>query len=109
MKVYLAGPYQWKDRISKCAEEARAAGIEITSGWLEEPHKPDTQLADLSEETHELYANRDLEDIDRAGVFVLFAVVLFVVAFVLCITSPPCGLLSTPPLWTFIYPLTGPS
>ena len=74
MRVYLGGPYAWKDRISKCAEEARAAGIEITSGWLEEPHKPDTQLADLDEQTHELYANRDLEDIDRADVFVLFAV-----------------------------------
>ena len=74
MRVYLAGPYQWKDQIFKYAEEARAAGIEITSGWLEEPHKPTTQMADLDEKTHELYANRDLEDIDRADVVVLFAV-----------------------------------
>ena len=74
MKVYLAGPYQWKDQIIGYANAARAVGIEITSFWLEEPHDSKIQLKDLPEEEHTAYALRDLRDIDAADALVLFAV-----------------------------------
>lgn len=74
MKVYLGGPYQWKERIEKARAEMESAGITCTSTWLNETHNPSTQLADLSEELHTRYALRDIEDISRAGYFVLFAV-----------------------------------
>lgn len=74
MRIYVAGPYQYKNMIIERAVELRDAGIEVTSRWLEEPHSPTTQCGDLADETFRKYANYDLEDIDRAGTFLLFAV-----------------------------------
>lgn len=74
MKIYLAGPYQHKDKIINYANAARAVGIEITSSWLEEPHDSKIELKDLTEEQHATYALRDLRDIDVADALVLFAV-----------------------------------
>ena len=74
MKVYLAGPYQYKEAISKCAAQLREVGIGVTSSWLEEPHEPETQLHELTDAMHEMYATRDLNDIEDADIFVLFAV-----------------------------------
>jgi nucleoside 2-deoxyribosyltransferase len=74
MKVYLAGPYQWKDRIRVYAEEARAAGIEITSTWLEETHKPTIEVHEVPADENAQYAKNDLRDIDEASVLILFAV-----------------------------------
>lgn len=73
MKVYLAGPYQHKDSINVAAEQLRCLGIEVTSSWLEEPHKPTTQMQDLTHEEHLQYAERDVLDLIAADVFVLFA------------------------------------
>ena len=74
MKIYLAGPYQHKDKIKKCAEQLEKAGISCTSSWLDEPHKPSTQLDGLSDDLHEMYATQDLNDIEDADIFVLFTV-----------------------------------
>ena len=74
MKVYVAGPYQQKEAIGWRAAELRAVGIEVTSRWLEEPHSPTTQCGDLPDATFRMYANYDLEDIDAADAFLLFAV-----------------------------------
>ena len=74
MKVYLAGPYQWKNIIATYAAELRKAGVTVTSRWLEEPHSPTTQCGDLPDATFAKYAIQDLEDIDQAEILVLFAV-----------------------------------
>lgn len=74
MKVYLAAPYQWKDRIIERATELRSLEIEVTSSWLEEPHKPSTTLSELTDEQHAQYALRDLQDINEADILILFAV-----------------------------------
>ena len=70
--VYLAAPYSTKDVIMQYANELRAVGVAVTSSWLEEPHAPNTQMAELTDEVHEKYAIRDVEDIDAADAFVLF-------------------------------------
>jgi nucleoside 2-deoxyribosyltransferase len=72
MKVYLAGPYQKKDQINLCAAELRAGGVEVTSSWLEEPHKPTIQMHELTHEDHSQYAVRDIKDVRAANIFVLF-------------------------------------
>lgn len=74
LKVYLAGPYQWKERIAKYRDELHGAGFECTSSWLDEQHNPNIKLHELLDAQHAEYALRDEEDIKRSDVFVLFAV-----------------------------------
>ena len=70
--VYLAAPYSTKPQIEQYAADLRAAGITVTSSWLEEPHDPKTHMSELPPVTHRLYACRDVSDIEDAEVFVLF-------------------------------------
>lgn len=72
MKVYLAAPYSAKDLIKGYANELRASGVEVTSSWLDEPHKPNTQMHDLTHEEHQGYAVRDVQDVQVADILVLF-------------------------------------
>ena len=74
MRVYLAGPYQWKERLGIYRSALLQAGLECTSTWLDEAEKPDTQLHEVYEQTLEKYAECDLEDVERADALVLFAV-----------------------------------
>lgn len=70
MRVYIAAPYSMKDTIIREAEELRLYGIEVTSSWLEEPHKPSTQMHELTHEEHQVYALRDVQDIVNADILV---------------------------------------
>ena len=72
MKVYLAGPYQHKDKIKAYATELRSGGVTVTSSWLEEPHKPTTQMHELTHEEHQAYAIQDIKDVRAAKVLVFF-------------------------------------
>ena len=72
MKVYLAAPYRSKDQINVYAAELRAGGIIITSSWLDEPHKPTTQMHDLTHEDHQKYAIQDVKDVAAADILVLW-------------------------------------
>lgn len=72
MRVYLAGPYQHKEKITACAEQLRALRIEVTSSWLEEPHKPTTQMHELTHEEHLGYALRDVQDVFAADAMIFF-------------------------------------
>ena len=75
MQVYFAGPYQWKERIEKYAQQfTEVLGVGVTSTWLNESHAPTVQLADVPTELNEKYARQDIRDIKRADAFVLFAV-----------------------------------
>lgn len=73
LRVYLAAPYRWKDEIQHRAAELRAAGITVTSQWLNEPHTADTKPTDLPFETNRFYAEQDFMDVVSADVLVLFA------------------------------------
>jgi len=72
MKVYLAAPYRAKDQIRTYAAELRAAGVIVTSSWLNEPHKPTTQMAELTHEEHQKYAIQDVKDVVAADILVFF-------------------------------------
>ena len=72
MKVYLAAPYQQKDQINIYAAQLRAGGVEVTSSWLDETHKPTVQMHELTSAEHLEYAVRDVADIRKAKIFVLF-------------------------------------
>lgn len=72
LKVYLAAPYSQKEQIKTYAEELRSVGIEVTSSWLDEPHKPTTGPDDLTYEDNQRYAVRDVQDVVAAEVLVFF-------------------------------------
>ena len=72
MRVYLAAPYSRKTEINQYAAELRAGGIEVTSSWLDEPHKPTTQMHELTHEEHQQYANQDVKDVQAADILVFF-------------------------------------
>jgi nucleoside 2-deoxyribosyltransferase len=72
LKVYLAAPYIMKDLINVRARELRACGIDVTSSWLNEPHKPTTQMHELTHEEHQAYALADISDLVAADVVVFF-------------------------------------
>ena len=74
IKVYLAAAYSRKPQIERYAAELRSLGIEVTSSWLEEPHAPNSQMADFAEETHLKYARADVRDINDADTFIFFSV-----------------------------------
>lgn len=74
MKVYLAAQFHQKDEINEYATQLRAAGIFVTSSWLDEPFAPNTQLGEVNETTRREYAQRDLLDIDEANLLVFFSI-----------------------------------
>ena len=71
MKVYLASPYSMKDEMIRRRDELAKHGIEVTSTWLTEDHPPSTQMAELTPSQHQFYAERDVDDVINADVFVL--------------------------------------
>ena len=70
MRVYLAAPYVMKDEIKARAEGLRLYGIETTSSWLDEPHKPTTQMGELTHEQHQVYALADVRDVVAADLLI---------------------------------------
>lgn len=74
MKVYLAARFSQKNEIAKLAEELRAAGVEVTSRWLNEKAPANSTMDQYSDEYLRETAAIDLEDIDAADALVLFTV-----------------------------------
>ena|ERR1700676_2570133 len=70
LKVYLAAPYVMKSQMNIYASELRSRGIQVTSSWLDEPHKPTTQMHELTHEEHQVYAVQDVKDVWAADVLV---------------------------------------
>lgn len=73
MKLYLAGRYSQKDEISVYARDLEKRGAIVTSSWLQEPHNPNTNLHDVSDDLLEKYQKVDLDDIRRADGMVFFS------------------------------------
>lgn len=76
MKVYFAASFHRKDELKPIRADFQADGIEVTSSWLDQPHKPTAGLEDLTEEEHRRFAVRDLHDIFQSDAMVYFAVEL---------------------------------
>lgn len=72
MKVYLAAPYSAKDQITQYAAQLKDLGVGVTSSWLDEPHKPTTQMHELTHEEHLVYAEQDVLDVCAADAMVFF-------------------------------------
>jgi nucleoside 2-deoxyribosyltransferase len=70
MRVYLAAPYSFKDLVSARAAELKEVGITVTSSWLNEPHKPTTQMDELTPEQHRQYAVQDVNDVADGDILV---------------------------------------
>ena len=73
MRIYLAARYIRRDELRVYRRKLRALGHIVTSRWLDERKSPKSTVADVSVAHHVCIAQRDLADIDRADVFVLFA------------------------------------
>lgn len=65
MKVYLASRYRRREELAKYREQLGTAGIGCTSWWLDGEENKDAA-------SREMYARRDMHDIDDADVVVLF-------------------------------------
>jgi nucleoside 2-deoxyribosyltransferase len=74
MKVYLASWFSSKDERKKQAEELNALGIRVTSRWLDETAKPDSNMNEFDDKYLRDTAILDVEDIIDSNVFVLFTV-----------------------------------
>jgi hypothetical protein len=80
MKIYLAAPFEWIDRMKSHAAQLTALGHEITSRWLEEQdHGGETDLTDVGGGTKldrrslaVSYGIRDLRNIMECDVLVEF-------------------------------------
>lgn len=71
MNWYFAGQFSRLKELAGYAEQARAAGLVITSHWLEQD--PATGYAGGSDEAGQMFAQRDLVDIAAADGFLFFA------------------------------------
>ena len=74
MRVYLAGPFSWKDALKTYSLELNEMGIEVTSSWLDEEASPDSTLDQFSTEHNQKIANIDVADIERADVVAVFTI-----------------------------------
>lgn len=70
MKIYLAAPFSLKDILREHARLIRKKGHEVTSGWLLERINPKKDIEDG--ENYRKQAERDIYDINRSDLFVLF-------------------------------------
>lgn len=72
--IYLAAQYSQKDDIAVKSAELRAADYVVTSTWTDEPHDAHMSVKDVTPEDLLMYAERDLREIRKADIFVLFTV-----------------------------------
>jgi Domain of unknown function (DUF5664)/Nucleoside 2-deoxyribosyltransferase len=73
MKIYIAARYSRKMDARVLSETLRLYGYGITSTWIEEPESPNVQLSEVSSATLTNYAERDIEEINAADVFLLLS------------------------------------
>lgn len=70
LKVFMAGPYPWKERLKTHAASLNSRGITVVSEWLYEP--PGKTFQELEPSEARVLANRDLENIRDCDIFVYF-------------------------------------
>jgi nucleoside 2-deoxyribosyltransferase len=74
LKVYVAGPYSWRDRIKEFILELEVIGIESTASWIYEEASPAATLDQFSDIQNQKTALIDVQDIQRADVIVVFTI-----------------------------------
>jgi nucleoside 2-deoxyribosyltransferase len=70
VKVYLAGPYPWKQKLRSHAASLRVRGVQVVSEWLDEPDG--LSFAGIDPMEARFYAERDKGNINDCDIFVLF-------------------------------------
>ena len=66
IKVYLAAKYRRRFELAKYRDELQAAGIHVTSRWLDGEEQ-------LGRQSRQAYAMIDLYDIDLCDILILFS------------------------------------
>jgi nucleoside 2-deoxyribosyltransferase len=74
LRIYLAAQYSQKQAVKIKAEELRLLGYNVTSTWIDEPENPNCSLKDVTDRKLREYAKRDLAEISRSDLLVLFTV-----------------------------------
>lgn len=77
LKIYLSGPFAWRELIAHHAAELERAGYKITSRWLEQDHGTPEALAieaavDSMPPEAAYFADLDYEDVYEADVLIAF-------------------------------------
>ena len=73
MHIYIAARYALKNEITKVALDLEAAGHTVISDWHQEKHATDVKVQELSEETNQRYAYKDLLQVRGADAMLFFA------------------------------------
>jgi hypothetical protein len=73
MATYLAAAYGRKEEIKQYRDVLVSLGEVVTASWLEEPHGPQTKLADLTPGQNAQYASVDFLDILASETLVFFS------------------------------------
>jgi nucleoside 2-deoxyribosyltransferase len=74
LSIYLASHYSRKEEIKAVATALTQIGVVITSTWIHERAKSQSQLGDVSRQSLRKNGNRDLKEIRKAEWLVLFSV-----------------------------------
>lgn len=72
MKVYLAAPYSYKERMREYRDELQKGGIEVTSSWLDEENSPNVHLSDVTVDYLRKHSYQDVQDVARADSLIFF-------------------------------------
>jgi len=73
MKVYLAAQYPRRDELRGYKAVLEAAGIEVTSRWLDEQEPLNGNMTHREPSWYSHTAHVDLDDVDRANIVVFFS------------------------------------
>ena len=71
--IYIAARYSRRSEMRGYAQVLAQHGFIVTSRWLWEEYPENVTISDLSPQENELCAQRDLEDIREAEMFIFFA------------------------------------
>lgn len=72
MIAYIAAGYSRKNEMVEKIAELAHLGIQVTSTWPYEPHSPNSQLGEISDEDYLDLAKRDIAEINEADTVILF-------------------------------------
>ena len=71
-RIYLASAYQRRDRLREYAADLQQLGWHVTSTWLSTTAPLDVKIGSISATESAFLAQRDIEDIKRADIFLTF-------------------------------------
>lgn len=73
IRIYLASSFGRKEELSEYEKKIISLGFESSSQWLKESVPPDSKLSNVSSEYLVQNGKRDLEDIRKSEILILFS------------------------------------